>query len=290
MSTTIKDTLPKVPLSLTRHLVHKTLSKIKTGQLILSDPWGEYQFGQENSNFRVKLHICDLKTYQSICINGSLGFANAYIEQTLSTPHLTDLLRLFIKNRAVIDQTDSSLMNILTRVTNTFAYIMSRNTKRNAKKHIHLHYDLSNAFFEIILDPTMMYSGAIFDTPEDSLEAAQYKKLDTIVSQLDLKPHHHLVEIGSGWGGMAIHAAKKIGCKVTTTTISDEQFDYAKNRIQEEGLTDKISLLKEDYRNLKGQFDRLVSIEMIEAVGYQFYKNYFQTCNRLVKDDGNMLI
>jgi len=167
---------------------------------------------------------------------------------------------------------------------------LKRNTQKGSRENITAHYDLGNKFFELFLDPTMMYSAALFADPAASLEAASVAKLEEICRQLSLKPDDHLLEIGTGWGGMAIHAAKHYGCKVTTTTISAEQYEYACQQVREEGLDDRVTLLCEDYRHLTGQYDKLVSIEMIEAVGHQFYKDYFETCSRLLKDDGKMVL
>jgi cyclopropane-fatty-acyl-phospholipid synthase len=174
-------------------------------------------------------------------------------------------------------------------------HYLNRNTADGSRKNIAAHYDLGNDFFKLWLDPTMMYSSAIFapeniDDQHCSLEAASYKKLQVICDKLDLKPSDHVVEIGTGWGGFAIYAAKHYGCKVTTTTISQQQYDEAKARVIAENLQGKITLLLNDYRDLQGQFDKLVSIEMIEAVGHQFYDVYFKKCASLLKPDGLALI
>jgi cyclopropane-fatty-acyl-phospholipid synthase len=170
------------------------------------------------------------------------------------------------------------------------AHSLNRNTRKGSRKNIAAHYDLGNDFFHLFLDPTMMYSAAVFDTSEATLEDASQAKLNEICLQLELTPDDHLVEIGTGWGGMAIHAATHYGCRVTTTTISREQYEYARQRVAELGLTDRITVLCEDYRNLTGQFDKLVSVEMIEAVGHQFYGNYFARCSALLKPSGKMVI
>ena len=159
-----------------------------------------------------------------------------------------------------------------------------------SRKNIAAHYDLSNEFFSLFLDPSLMYSSAIFNKNATTLDEASFFKLDHICKSLALNESDHLLEIGTGWGGMAIHAAKYYGCHVTTTTISQEQYNLAKERIEREGLSDKITLLMDDYRDLEGQFDKLVSIEMIEAVGYKFFDTFFQKCSSLLKDTGVMLI
>jgi cyclopropane-fatty-acyl-phospholipid synthase len=167
---------------------------------------------------------------------------------------------------------------------------LNRNTKEGSRKNISAHYDLGNDLFEAFLDPTMMYSSAIYPSAESTLEEAAVHKLDTICRKLDLQPGDKVIEIGTGWGGFAIHAAKHYGCQVTTTTISREQLELAKARVQKEGLEDRITLLFDDYRDLEGQFDKLVSIEMIEAVGPQFLDSYFSQINALLKPDGLALV
>jgi cyclopropane-fatty-acyl-phospholipid synthase len=167
---------------------------------------------------------------------------------------------------------------------------ISRNTREGSRKNIAAHYDLSNSLFKLFLDPTMMYSSAVFEDESQSLESASIAKLDRICQSLSLRPTDHLVEIGTGWGGMALHAAKNYGCHVTTTTISKEQHAMASQRIQEAGLQDRVTLLMTDYRDLAGQYDKLVSVEMIEAVGDEYLPTYFSTCDRLLKPGGKMLI
>ena len=178
----------------------------------------------------------------------------------------------------------------LTRPFQKLFHWMNRNTQDGSKRNIAAHYDLGNDFYQLWLDQSMMYSAAYFDTPETPLETAAAKKLDKICQQLELGPDDHVVEIGTGWGGFAIHAAKHYGCRVTTTTISREQYQYANDAVQEAGLGDRINLLLEDYRDLKGRFDKLVSIEMIEAVGHEFHDTFFKKCADLLKPDGQMLI
>jgi cyclopropane-fatty-acyl-phospholipid synthase len=169
-------------------------------------------------------------------------------------------------------------------------HFANKNSQSGSKKNILAHYDLGNHLYTQFLDETMMYSAAVFDPQHQSLHQAQLNKLRTICDKLELQPSDHLVEIGSGWGGLAIFAAKNYGCKVTTTTISDAQHEYAANQIADNGLQDQITLLKKDYRELTGQYDKLVSIEMIEAVGHEFLPTFFAKCNSLLKDSGKMLL
>jgi len=176
------------------------------------------------------------------------------------------------------------------RLTLKIAHGVNRNTRRGSERNISAHYDLGNEFFQLFLDPTMMYSSALFGDRAATLEAASEAKLDEICRQLELKPEDHLLEIGTGWGSMAIHAARHYGCQVTTTTISKEQYEHSLQRVREAGLADRVEVLCKDYRALDGQYDKLVSIEMIEAVGHEFYREYFSTCSALLRDDGKMVI
>ncbi|MFT4767001.1 MAG: cyclopropane-fatty-acyl-phospholipid synthase, partial [Glaciecola sp.] len=220
---------------------------------------------------------------------GTVAAGEAYIDGDWSTPDLTEVTRLFSANMQAMESVESK-QHWYTKLALKIAHTMNRNTHEGSKRNISAHYDLGNDFFRLFLDPTMMYSAAVFDRRENTLEKAAVGKLDELCRQLDLKPDDHLLEIGTGWGGMAIHAATHYGCHVTTTTISQEQFDYAKARVTELGLEDRITLLCEDYRALTGQYDKLVSVEMIEAVGHDFYSSYFQCCSKLLKNDGKMVI
>jgi cyclopropane-fatty-acyl-phospholipid synthase len=188
-----------------------------------------------------------------------------------------------------LNQMDSSTP-LLQRAGDKLFHWLNRNTEKQARDNISRHYDLSNDFFALFLDPEMMYSAAIFERPDTSLDEAAVHKLDVICRKLELKADDHLLEIGTGWGGLAVHAAKHYGCRVTTTTISREQYEIACQRVRDEGLEDRVTLLFEDYRKLEGSYDKLVSVEMIEAVGPQYYKQYFSLCSSLLKDDGLMLL
>jgi cyclopropane-fatty-acyl-phospholipid synthase len=199
------------------------------------------------------------------------------------------VVRVFSANLTTLDSLDTK-QSWAMRIALNVAHRLNRNTAQGSRENIAAHYDLGNEFFALFLDPTMMYSSAIFQSRDTSLEDASVAKLDELCQQLELKPDDHLLEIGTGWGGMAIHAAKHYGCRVTTTTISREQYDRACQMVEQGGLGDRITLLCEDYRNLSGEYDKLVSIEMIEAVGHEFYKNYFECCTKLLKNDGKMVI
>jgi len=220
---------------------------------------------------------------------GSIGAGEAYMQGYWTTNDLTDLVRLLVLNREVLDGMETGLAR-LTVPAQKVLHWLNRNTQEGSRRNIAAHYDLGNDFFKLFLDETMMYSSAIFERPNMSLHEAQVARLAHICRKLDLKPTDHLLEIGTGWGGLALHAAKHFGCRITTTTISREQHALAVERIQATGLSDRITVLLSDYRDLTGQYDKLVSIEMIEAVGHQFFDTYFSKCGALLKPDGMMLL
>lgn len=278
--------------NLYRNLVASMLRNIQGGRLaVFEDGRSVKTFGEISSrnDINASIIINDEEAWQMIVNRGSIGAGEAYMAGYWTSPDLTEVIRLLVRNRDIVNGMDGQ-RSLFARMALKAVHAMNRNTQEGAKKNISAHYDLSNDFFRLFLDPAMMYSSAVFSHPEQPLAEAAIYKLDTICQQLQLKPSDHLIEIGTGWGGMAIHAAKHYGCRVTTTTISQEQFDFAKTRIENEGLSDRITLLLKDYRELEGQYDKLVSIEMIEAVGAEFQQTYFETCNRLLKPGGKALI
>jgi cyclopropane-fatty-acyl-phospholipid synthase len=220
---------------------------------------------------------------------GSIATGEAYMQGTWTSPDLVAVMRLFSANLATLDMIESG-QSWLATLGLKLSHALNRNTRTGSRKNISAHYDLGNDFFKLFLDPTMMYSSALFPSAEASLEEASIAKLDELCRQLELRSEDHLLEIGTGWGGMAIHAARHYGCRVTTTTISREQYQYACEQVRQAGLQDRVTVLCEDYRNLTGRYDKLVSIEMIEAVGHAFYSNYFQRCSALLKPEGKMVI
>lgn len=202
---------------------------------------------------------------------------------------LTNVVRLMVLNQSVMDTLEGGYQWLTKPLLKVFHWLNS-NSEAGSQKNIAAHYDLGNDLFKLFLDPTMMYSSAMFDEDTTTLQAASERKLQVICDKLQLVPTDHVLEIGTGWGGFAIYAAKHYGCHVTTTTISEQQYLLAQSRILAEGLQDQITLLKHDYRHLQGQFDKLVSIEMIEAVGHQYYDTYFNKVSQLLKPDGVALI
>ena len=202
---------------------------------------------------------------------------------------LVGLVRILLRNRHVLDRMDSGLAS-LAKPLRLLAHWVNRNTRTGARRNISAHYDLGNDFFGLWLDESMMYSSAMFEHPEMSLHEAQLARLDAVCEKLALTREDHVIEIGTGWGGFAIHAVQKYGCRVTTTTISREQYELAGKRVREAGLEHRIKVLLKDYRDLEGRFDKLVSLEMIEAIGWKQYDNYFSQCHRLLGPGGRLLI
>ena len=271
-----------------KKIIHQRLSQIKDAHIIINDGKSINKFGKPG-NLSAKINILDTAFYKNIILGGTIGASESFIRGEWSSPNLTNVIRVLARNTEAQDK----LENLFTLLSQPFLKVMHKlneNSVRGSKKNISRHYDLSNDFFSLFLDKNMMYSSAIYKSRKTSLEDASTNKLDVICKKLNLKKTDHVIEIGTGWGGFAIYAAKNYGCKVTTTTISIEQYKFAKQKIKEAGLGKKIKVLLKDYRLLKGQYDKLVSIEMIEAVGYQFYDEYFKIIGQLLKNDGEALI
>ena len=271
-----------------KKIIHQRLSQIKDAHIIIKDGKSINKFGKPG-NLSAKINILDTAFYKNIILGGTIGASESFIRGEWSSPNLTNVIRVLARNTEAQDK----LENLFTLLSQPFLKVMHKlneNSVRGSKKNISRHYDLSNDFFSLFLDKNMMYSSAIYKSRKTSLEDASTNKLDVICKKLNLKKTDHVIEIGTGWGGFAIYAANNYGCKVTTTTISIEQYKFAKQKIKEAGLGKKIKVLLKDYRLLKGQYDKLVSIEMIEAVGYQFYDEYFKIIGQLLKNDGEALI
>ncbi|MDD1779642.1 cyclopropane-fatty-acyl-phospholipid synthase family protein [Enterovibrio sp. ZSDZ35] len=273
-----------------RSLLISTLGHLKNASLTLVDCDGQtHQLGEHGADLHAEIIVRHPGLYQRILSGGSIAASEAYVDGWWDSPDLTRVIQVICRNLDSLDRLESKVgwMGVLARKV---SHWQNRNTKDNARSNISAHYDLGNNLYASFLDEEMLYSSGIYENDSDSLEEAQFKKMDRLCQQLNLQPSDHLIEIGTGWGAMAIHAAKHYGCHVTTTTISEEQYQWAQSRIVDEGLTHKITLLKKDYRDLDGQYDKLVSIEMIEAVGKQFLPTYIQTCQSLLKPDGLMAI
>ncbi len=263
----------------------RKFKNIEIGHITLVDKDEVYTFGDSSSSMKAKVEVLSSDFYVMLGSGGSLGVAEAYAASTWRSDDLVMLIRIVIKNTSLMNQLESVWARLLVPL-NSFLHWRRKNSLSGSKENILAHYDLSNDFYKLWLDRTMTYSCGIFNDKSSSMEEASIEKLDRICRKLNIGPEDSILEIGTGWGSFSIHAAKKYGCNVTTTTISDAQFKFASQRIKDEGLTDKVTLLKEDYRKLSGKFDKVVSIEMIEAVGHEFVPLYFKKVSSLLKNDG----
>jgi cyclopropane-fatty-acyl-phospholipid synthase len=264
---------------LARRIVLSRLKQLQDGQIVVSENGEHLTFGKltDDLPLTAQLRVLSPKFYSDVAFGGSVGAGEAFIHGYWACPELSDLLRILLRNREVLEQMDSGLA-LLGKPVQKLFHALNKNTRKGSRKNIAAHYDLGNDFYKLWLDPKMMYSCAYFDAPDTSLEDAATEKLDRICRKLDLSADDSVIEIGTGWGGFAIHAAKHYGCRVTTTTISKQQYNYAQQAVADAGLEDRITLLLQDYRDLEGRFDKLVSIEMIEAVGHEFHDAYFKKC------------
>jgi cyclopropane-fatty-acyl-phospholipid synthase len=276
---------------LSRRLFFSLMKDFKIGKLNLIEKNHQYSFGQSTKgvSLQATIRVHHPRFYTNIVFGGSIGSAEAYMAGLWSTSHLTRVIRLVILNRQMMEKMDKGWSWLSDPVHKLFHWFR-RNTLKGSKENIVAHYDLGNNFYRLFLDKTLTYSCGIFEHENSTLEDASIAKYDRICHKLQLHPADHVIEIGGGWGGFSIHAAKHYGCRVTTTTISDEQYALAKKRIVASGLSHRIRLLRTDYRRLGGKFDKLVSIEMIEAVGHQYLNTFFKICSRLLKENGMMLL
>jgi len=273
--------------TLGRKLVLRQLQQLHTGTLTLTEGTTQHNFGHGLPQVYLSVHHPSF--YADLAFGGSIGAGEAYMAGAWTCNDLTGLIRLMALNQDVLDSMEGGLAAFAAPLRKGLHWL-NRNSRDGSRRNIGAHYDLGNDFFRLMLDDTMMYSCGIFETAQSTLREASLAKLDAICRKLDLQPTDHLLEIGTGWGGFAMHAAQHYGCKVTTTTISRNQYDLARERIAAAGLEDKITVLLEDYRDLTGTYDKLVSIEMIEAVGHQYYDTYFAKCGQLLKPEGQMLL
>ena len=269
-------------------LVLRSLLKLRHGQIIFQGGWNGFVGDSIELSAVVRVH--NKKLMELIFKNGVLGAAEGYIRGYWSTDHLVELIQILARNRDVLDKLNQNIISQASQIFLKAWYKTRKNSIDGSRKNIADHYDLSNDFFKLFLDPSLMYSSAVFKEPSMSLEQASNYKKELICQKLQLKPMDHLVEIGSGWGGFAIYAAQHYGCKVTTITISQAQYDEAVARVEAAGLAHRVGVQLKDYRLLEGKFDKLVSIEMIEAVGEPYLPTYFQQCRNLLKPNGLALI
>jgi len=275
---------------LLKRLVLSRVAGLRNGQLTITDAHGEWHLGVPAADgLRVRLTVVRDRLWRRVTFGGLLAATEAYMDGDWEVDDLTGLARLFARN---IDQV-TSLDSGLGRLIQPFAALqhrLARNDRRGSKKNIAAHYDLGTDFFELMLDETMAYSSGVFETPAATLEEASRAKFDRLCRKLALHAGDHLLEIGTGWGGLAIHAAREYGCRVTTTTISAQQHAHATERVAKAGLSDRVSVLLTDYRDLTGRFSKLVSVEMIEAVGAEFFATFFRACADRLEPDGVMAL
>jgi cyclopropane-fatty-acyl-phospholipid synthase len=275
---------------LARAIVLRVLARMKGGELELIEDDCILCFGalEAERPLRAVVRVRSPRFYRDM-LRGSLGLAEGYMQGVWDCEDLVSLTRLAALNVGFLDALRRRLAPVLIPVQRWLRFL-ARNTPVRSRKRIEAHYDLGNELFSLFLDPTMMYSCAVFEEPGATLEEASVAKLERVCAKLDLGPSDHVLEIGTGWGGFAMHAAGRYGCRVTTTTISREQHAYATRRVHEEGLQDRVTVLLQDYRELSGSYDKLVSIEMIEAVGWQYFPTFFRRCSELLAPDGAMLL
>jgi len=276
---------------LAKAMVLKQFSKLTQGQLLVNENGNNYIFGSKNNDFPVSatINVLSNEMYSEIAAKGLNGAAEAFVKGLWSSNDLTRLIRIFVRNREAANQIEGGLAKLATGLF-YLQHSLKRNNHKGSLRNISAHYDLGNDLFETFLDNTKMYSCAIFENENSSLEQASINKIERICKKLELSSNDHVLEIGTGWGGFAIFAAKNFGCKITTTTISQKQYEYTLEKVKALGLQDKISVLKKDYRDLTGKYNKLVSIEMIEAVGHHYYHDFFRKCNQLLTPDGRMLL
>jgi cyclopropane-fatty-acyl-phospholipid synthase len=273
-----------------RRAVFRRLEQIQDGRIEIADGGTRHSFGPGGpSGLEAKVQVHDPRFYRHLALGGNLGGAEAFIRGHWDCDDLVSLVRIFCRG-GVVSQDGNRGWARLAAPFRRAAHLLRRNTVRGSRRNIAAHYDLSNEFFAHFLDETMTYSCGIFERPDSTLEDAALAKYDRICRKLELGPQDHVLEIGCGWGGLAIYAARQFGCRVTATTISRQQHDLATQRVREAGLQEQVKVLQEDYRHLRGVYDKLVSVEMIEAVGDKYFDTYFGACCNLLKPDGMMLL
>lgn len=269
-----------------------SMRDLRHGSLTLHDALGRIELGNRAGTvapLQAQLRVDDMRFYRAVALNGSVGAGEAYADGWWHCEDPVALVRLLVRNRDLLDQMEGGFARIGGMVMRAW-HVLRDNTRAGSRRNIAAHYDLGNAFFALFLSPDLMYSSALWATPGDTLETASTRKLDAICRKLDLKHGDRVAEIGTGWGGFALHAARHYGCHVTTTTISREQHALASQRIAEAGLNDRVTLLLKDYRDLEGQYDKLVSIEMVEAIGARYLPTYFAKLGALLASDGIGLV
>ncbi len=283
---TIRQVGPSYLQSACQSICVSFFEKIRRGQLILEYPDGsEKSFGKDDGTIRARISVRNYDFFMCSVISGDVGFGEAYVEGYWDTEDLTAVLSLFILNEEFLDE-KSILLSSIGDFLNGVRHFVRKNSPQGSKKNISAHYDLSNELFESFLDPSMMYSSAFYVDENDTLEIAQQNKIQQMIEKADIQASDHVLEIGSGWGGFAIAAAQQTGCKVTSITLSQEQLTLARERVVAAGLSDRVRIELCDYREVQGEFDKIVSIEMLEAVGHKYLGTFFAACERVLKPNG----
>ncbi len=277
--------------SVAKNIVIGQLRRLSRDRLTLEVASESIAFGEPTHVAELHAHVVIRadSAFRDIAFGGTVGAGEAYMRGTWHSDDLVTLVRVLLRNRRVLDGMDAGTARLTRPLMKLFHWV-NNNSRSGARRNIAAHYDLGNEFFSQWLDESMMYSSAIFADESMTLSEAQRHRLGIICDKLDLSDRDHLVEIGTGWGGLALFAAQERGCRVTTTTISKQQYDLARKRVQEAGLEQRVDVLFQDYRDLTGRFDKLVSIEMIEAIGSRQYGAYFAKCNELLRPGGRLLI
>lgn len=272
-----------------RQIIFGVLAQLESACIEVTEGEERCVFGNRNSDLAGQIVVHDASFYRDTVCNGSIGAAEAYIDGKWTSPNLTTVVQIMARNQTQLDSIDNNI-HWFNSIKNWFLKRKNANSEVGSKRNILAHYDIGNELYSRFLDASMQYSSAIYNDQAKDLAQAQQNKMRSICERLELCSDDKVIEIGTGWGGLAIYMAQNYGCHVTTTTISDAQFEYAQKKVIELGLTEHITLLKQDYRQLQGRYDKLVSVEMIEAVGHEYLPNFFDICSNLLKDDGKLLL
>jgi cyclopropane-fatty-acyl-phospholipid synthase len=277
---------PQFANGLFEQLIAARLGRLSAGSLVLRHGGRRRSFGRpREGGLRAEVTVIDSSFFKKALLGGTIGGAESYVDGDWITDDLTQLMRLFVRDQSLMDGFESGVSRLGRSLAQIY-HASRANTKGGSRRNISEHYDLGNDFFELMLDPTMTYSAGVFATEDSTMEEASVMKLDLLCRRLDLRPSDRLLEIGTGWGSLAIHAAEHYGCQVVTTTISARQREWAVRKIAERGLANRITVLDRDYRDLEGTFDEIVSCEMIEAVGARQYPAFFAKCESLLAPKG----
>jgi len=287
----LEEVKPSVFDGLARRTLFSLLERLDRGKITLHEGDTGKSFGKQTDAFplEVQVNVYHPRFYSAILLGGSVGAGEAYMAGYWSADDLTTLIRIMVLNEHVLQGMEKGWSRLKAPLYKLF-HRMHKDTKEGSRINIAAHYDLGNDFYALFLDDTLTYSCGIFEGDDSTLKAAAMAKYERICRKLDLGPGDHVLEIGTGWGGFAIYAAENYGCRITTTTISRKQRELAKERVEKAGLSDQITVLFKDYRDLEGKYDKAVSIEMIEAVGHQYYEIFFRSCSERLKEDGMMLL